>query len=272
KHVVEYDDVMNRHRDLIYVERRKILEGTDLKANIQDMIQQEINIILDTFVPVGNREGWDIKGLLNELRLILPLPAQFTEQRLGRLTAAEIRQEVLSYVEETYEAKEEELGADGMRTLERLLMLQTIDRLWVYHLTALDEMRQGAGLHGYGGQDPLVVYKREAHDMWQQLTDHIHQSVVRRIFQVTLAPTQSETPRPEPPRQVRTSGPAKEAATGRSQATAGGRQARAGAAPPTLVGAATTSASKPKKVGRNDPCPCGSGRKYKKCHGNGLGA
>ena len=261
KHVVEYDDIMNRQRDLIYTERRKILEGSDFKTNIQDMVQEELDLVLDAFAPEGNRQEWDIAALLNELKLIMPLPPQFTEERLGQLKGAELREEVAAEAEEAYAAKEEELGADRMRVIERLLMLQTIDRLWVYHLTALDEMRHGAGLRGYGGQDPLTVYKREAHDMWQQLSDHIRQSMVRRIFHLTLAPAQSAPSSPKQPQQVRTSGPAKEA----TAAAAGGRQA--GTAP-----ASAPNTPKSGKTGRNAPCPCGSGRKYKKCHGGVLAA
>ena len=275
KHVVEYDDVMNKHRDLIYKERRKILEGADLKANIQEMIDQEIDVILESFLPTANREEWDLKGLLQELRTVFPLPPHFNENRLAQLAQEELRQQMLAYAQESYEAKEEELGPDRMRVLERLLMLGAMDRLWVYHLTALDEMRQGAGLHGYGGQDPLVVYKREAHDMWEQLMDHIRQSVVRRIYQVTLAPQAAPTPQSSEQatpagRQVRASDPATESGAQPSAARPTLRQAGAVAVQPSAMGTAATSAAK--KVGRNAPCPCGSGRKYKKCCGSGLAA
>ncbi|MFQ6019756.1 MAG: SEC-C metal-binding domain-containing protein, partial [Dehalococcoidia bacterium] len=256
KHVVEYDDVMNTHRDLIYKERHKILGGADLKANIQDMIEEEVDSLLETFAPDGSSEGRDLADLLNELGAILPLPSHFTESRLGQLPREELREEILRYANEAYEAKEEQLSADKMRVLERLLMLGTIDQLWIYHLTALDEMRQGAGLHGYGGQDPLVVYKREAHDMWDQLTYHIRQGLVKRIYQVTLSP--QAAPAPRPPSQVQERGPAKE-----NVSAAPTRRALARASP-------TTSSAR--KVGRNDPCPCGSGRKYKKCCGSGVAA
>ena len=169
-----------------------------------------------------------------------------------------------------------------MRTLERLVLLGTIDRLWVYHLTALDEMRQGIGLTGYGGRDPLVEYKREAHDMYTQLTDHIRQQVTRRIFHVTLTPVQAQAPQPAAvPANARESGPrddvegaavpaptkdarrAKRAGGGAKQATVRQCQHRRRRRP-------VTSASVNRKVGRNDPCPCGSGKKYKKCHGSGA--
>jgi len=141
----------------------------------------------------------------------------------------------------------------------------------VYHLTALDEMRQGVGLSGYGGLDPLVVFKHEAHDMWQQLTDHIRQNVVRRIFHVTLMPQAAPIAPPEPPSgQLKESGPAKETQTPvQARAAAAGQAVRmGGAATATTPRAAAPAAGR--KVGRNDPCPCGSGRKYKKCCGSGA--
>ena len=246
KHVVEYDDVMNRQRDLIYTERRKILEGADLKANIWEMIEQEINDLVAHFLG-GEGEGErEIKELLAEMKTIVPLGPQFTEAHFADKSNEEILEELLAEAQRQYEAKEEELGSDKMRTLERLVMLGTIDRLWVEHLTALDEMRQGIGLAGYGGRDPLVAYKAEAHDMWDQLTDHIRHQITHRIYHVTLAP--QAVPRPRQP-----------AAAAARQG--GGARARA------AVAGSGGQPSAPRKVGRNDPCPCGSGKKYKKCCG-----
>ncbi len=265
KHVVQYDDVMNRHRDLIYTERRKTLEGADLRANTLEMIEEEIESVFDAFASGDNAAEWDIGSLLGELRAILPLPAQLTEEHFRRLSREDAIEEVVGHAQQAYEAKEEEMGAEKMRVLERLLMLGTIDRLWIYHLTALDEMRQGIGLTGYGGRDPLVEFKREAHDMWQQLTDHIRQNLARRIYHVTLAP--QAVPMPQAPRQVRESGPSAESpAPSRASARA------AAAGQPVALNAAAATATASRKVGRNDPCPCGSGKKYKKCHGGGLAA
>jgi preprotein translocase subunit SecA len=245
KHVVEYDDVMNTQRDLIYTERNKILQGADLKANIQEMIAEEINGLVGTYLPDDQEEERDLKGLLNELKTIMPLPPHFTQAHFADLSPEDIVEELLARAQEEYEAKEQKIGADNTRTLERLVMLGTIDRLWVGHLTALDEMRQGVGLAGYGGQDPLVAFKREAHDMWDQLLDHIRRNITRRIYHVTLSPQSAPAPRR----------PAAVAARpgGRRGARAGRPEGGAPAAP--------------RKVGRNDPCPCGSGRKYKKCCG-----
>ena len=245
KHVVEYDDVMNTQRDLIYTERNKILQGADLKANIQEMIAEEINGLVGDYLTDEQEEERDLKGLLNELKTIMPLPPHFTQAHFAALSPEDIVEELLARAQEEYEAKEQKIGADNMRTLERLVMLGTIDRLWVGHLTALDEMRQGVGLAGYGGQDPLVAFKREAHDMWDQLMDHIRRNITRRIYHVTLSPQAAPAPRR----------PAAVAA--RPGGRRGARAGRPEGGPPAA----------PRKVGRNDPCPCGSGRKYKKCCG-----
>ena len=267
KHVVQYDDVMNRHRELIYAERRKILEGADIRANVADMIKEEVESAFAAFAVGERAEEWDMGALLAELSTIVPLPAHFTERHFSEMGQEEMMEEVLTFVSEAYEAKEKELGEEKARTLERLVMLGTIDRLWVYHLTALDEMRQGIGLSGYGGRDPLVEFKREAHDMWEQLGEHIRRNVVRRIFHTTLVP-QAAAPQP-PSGQMQESGPAKETPTpAQARAAAAGQAVRMG-------GAATATTARPggaaagRKVGRNEPCPCGSGRKYKKCCGSG---
>jgi preprotein translocase subunit SecA len=238
---------------MVYTERRKILEGADLKANVLNMIDEEIERVFDAFAPGDQPEDWDIPSLLADLKAIMPLPPHFNESYIRRADPDALLEEVIAHAHAAYEAKEKELGADKMRTLERLILLGTIDRLWVYHLTALEELRQGIGLAGYGQRDPLVEFKREAHDMYQQLTEHIRQNVVRQIFHVTLAPQVVSAP--QPPRQTVESGPAKETPDPRRGAATSSRRAPA----------ATVS----RKVGRNDPCPCGSGKKYKKCHGAG---
>jgi preprotein translocase subunit SecA len=268
KHVVQYDDVMNRHRELIYAERHKILEGADIRSNVMEMIEEEVEAALDAFAAGERAEDWDVDGLLAELKTIVPLPPHFTVRHFSQMEHEQMVEEVLAFVHQAYEAKEEELGEEKMRMLERLVMMGTIDRLWVYHLTALDEMRQGIGLSGYGGRDPLVEFKREAHDVWEQLADHIRHNVVRRIFHVTLAP-QAAPAAPQPPRgQMRESGPAKETPTPtQARAAASGQAVRIGGA-----ATATTPRAGGRKVGRNEPCPCGSGRKYKKCCGSGQAA
>jgi preprotein translocase subunit SecA len=252
KHLVEYDDVMNTHRDVIYKERRKTLEGADLKGNILDMVREEITALVDVHCPDRHDEEWDIETLLTEVNAIVRLPPTFTPAALEELTSGEVLERLLAHAEEAYERREAELGAENMRSVERLLMLRTIDSLWVEHLTAMDEMRQGIGLRAYGQTDPLVAYKREAHDMWQQLLGNIRHQVTRSIYHVEMTQRVAQPAREPVPAGAVARGPgAPEAAS-----NGGGGERRQ----PVAAGRA-------RKTGRNEPCPCGSGKKYKKCHG-----
>ena len=278
KHVVQYDDVMNAHRDYIYTDRRKILEGTDVRANIVEMIDPEIERAFDAFAPEDDPETWDRDSLIAELKTIMPLPKEYNAEHLLDLNAEQALEEAIQIAREAYAAKEKEMGEERMRTLERLLLLRTIDRLWVHHLTALDEMRQGIGLTGYGGRDPLVEFKREAYDMFEQLKAHIRMNTVKQIYHVTLT---APPPPPPAPKVLQESGPDELAAAGGAAAktTTKARTAVTAAVPGDGNGrtdaTAAASVNRPdgrasaRKTGRNDPCPCGSGKKYKKCHGSG---
>src|SRR5262249_51604729 len=152
-----------------------------------DMVEAEIGALLEAHLPGRREEAWDMDEFLNELGAIFPLTPEITPEKLDRMNRDQIEALVLDEAEEAYDRKEAEMGAEAMQLVQRLLMLQTIDRLWVEHLTAMDELRQGIGLQAYGQQDPLVMYKREAHDMWQQLLATIQQTVTRGIYHVALA-------------------------------------------------------------------------------------
>jgi len=221
KHLVEYDDVVNKHREIVYAERKKILSGADLKTNIISMIQDEIqNIVASHF---SNDLGeLDLSGLLEDASTIFPLPPQFRTDGLSELNDKQITEKLSDYAIELYNQREQEIGPDNMRMAERLVMLHVIDKLWMEHLTAMEHMRQGIGLRAAGQQDPLAVYKKEGHALFDSLLASIQHDVVRSIYHVSI--------RKESPRK------------------------RA----PVVAG---------KKVGRNDPCPCGSGKKYKYCCG-----
>ena len=279
KHVVDYDDVMNTQRDVIYKERRKILEGADLKSNILDMVHEELTSIVSLNLPTEDAHDWDLDALLAEINAVVRLSDEFTPDALAAMTPDAILEAVLEYADDAYEDKEEDLGADIMRALERLVMLRSIDSLWVEHLTAMDEMRQGIGLQAYGQTDPLVAYKREAHDMWDQLLVNIRNQITRSIYHVELAAPPQPAP---PPVMIATQPGVAEDGNGaapaaslmdddraqRAVAAAAGMKApprnlRTG--DPVEGGGGTTVRAAP-KVGRNDPCPCGSGKKYKKCH------
>ena len=274
KHVVEYDDVMNMHRDVIYRERRKILEGADLKSNILDMVRDEIRLILDFHAPGRREEEWDIEGLRAELEAIFPLPPSLSAKKLADMSREEMEEAVLAAAEEQYERKERDVGPEAMRTLERLVMLRIIDMLWVEHLTAMDEMRQGIGLAAYGQQDPLVVYKREAHDMWEQLLANIRRQITRSIYRVEFVRRTEQAPAAAPAGPDGGPSSEEERAEAASAVPAGAKAAAAvGGKAVASTGREKAAARRPvgaQKIGRNDPCPCGSGKKYKKCHGKNL--
>ena len=243
KHLLEYDDVLNNQRQVIYSERRTALNGTDLRANIVSLVQKEIKSLISSRLPGKEGDDWDIKGLLEELGTIFQLPTDLSsEERLSLLTKDEIEERLLSHAQELYDQREEEMGPENMRTLERLLMLRTVDVHWVHHLTTMDNLRQGIGLHAFGQRDPLVMYKTEGSRLFQGLLDRIQHDVVHSTFQVSLSPAKSTRAAGN---GAKTSAMAAASGRGREAVGVGGR-----------------------KVGRNEPCPCGSEKKYKRCHGS----
>jgi len=250
KHVVEYDDVMNTHRDVIYKERDKVLNGESMRDTVMTMLEDEI----ESLGAMHLQSPPDMATFRAAIETIVPaLP----DDALGEgLSSEEAIDEAIGIIDEQYQALEAEVGEATQRLVERLVLLRTIDALWVEHLTAMDEMRQGIGLRAYGQSDPLVAYKREAHDMWGQLLERIRELVTRQVLHARLTTQAAEDAmaREQAPTQVQTSGPA--------DPDAGEPEGRAS-------GAATATATRvTAKVGRNDPCPCGSGKKYKRCHGS----
>ena len=245
KHLVEYDDVINTHRDVIYGERDKILSGADLKANTQSMVEREIQQMLAQHIGDASRDNRDTEALLRELSTILPPPPDLDLDRLGEMDTEEIEKRLLHHASQLYEAVEEELTPEVMRTLERQVMLRVTDANWVQHLTSIDNLRQGIGLHAYGQRDPLVMYKREGHERFQDLRDRIRYEIVRTVYRVGIA--QNRRP---------VSGRTKPSSKNESVMT-------------RVVGNRSQQAvpAGGRKVGRNEPCPCGSGKKYKRCHG-----
>ncbi|MDP9237502.1 MAG: preprotein translocase subunit SecA [Chloroflexota bacterium] len=280
KHVVDYDDVMNTQRDVIYKERVKTLEGADLKSNILDMVREELTGIVDINTPGSHAEDWDLEALLAEANSVVKLSDEFTPAALASMTPDAILEAIIQYAEDAYEDKEEEIGTDIMRQLERLVMLRSIDSLWVEHLTAMDDMRQGIGLQAYGQTDPLVAYKREAHDMWTQLLANIRNQVARTIYHVEIAaapravapPVVTVASQPGVAAESHGNGAAPSMQDERAQrsiATAAGVKAppkNLRTNQPTEGGGGRTVVAT-QKIGRNEPCYCGSGKKYKKCHG-----
>ncbi len=235
KHVVQYDDVMNKQREVIYAERRKVLTRDDLKSVILEMTQKEIAAIVAAYTAAEHSDDWDIESLLMAYKTMVP--NTLTPADISGMSAEEVAENLQSLAEHVYDQKEQELGSDLTRRLEKIIMLRVMDRLWIDHLTALDELREGIGLRAYGQKDPLVEFKTEAYNMFQALLDNIQRGITHEFYYTTI-----QVEQPKAPRQM---------FTNRDEQEQRSRE-------PARVGA---------KVGRNDPCPCGSGKKYKKCHG-----
>ena len=271
KHLVEYDDVMSRQREVIYVERNQVLAGEDQKAIVVEMIETEMREVAAHFSAGGAGAG-DEEGFWAEVGGVMPLEG-FDRSVWGANTE-ELADALVAHAKELYEEKERDAGPETMRKLERFMLLRTIDRLWVQHLTELDTLRQGVGLQAYGQQDPLVMYKRESFDMFEQLTANIRNKVAQAMLHVQKQENPSAKRRPPPGR--RASGAVATGEMGSSssgdvaselgvrnvQESGGGTATASRTAQGAETGAVASS-----KVGRNSPCPCGSGKKYKKCHG-----
>jgi len=240
KNLVEYDDVVNKHRELIYEERHKILGGADLKTNILKMVTDELKSIAAPRLAGQYSEGWDIANLLADVNRILPVPPTLNEKSLAALGSKEIENKLIELAGSLYEQREKEMGAEKMRLLERLVMLQIIDRLWVEHLTEMERERLQAGWAGLRQMKSADFYKRSGFERFQILLDTIRHDVANTIFHVSLV---QKDKAPESPM---------------AKAGLGSK----GNSKPRPVAAAAG-----RKVGRNDPCPCGSGKKYKHCCG-----
>ncbi len=279
KHVLEYDDVMNVQRKVIYGERRKVLEGENTRENILDFIETLAGEIAEAFCSSEVRpEEWDLAGLLDETRTIFPLPPALGAETLAGLSADEVADRIRGAALAAYEAKEAAIGAETMRELERLILLQTLDRKWIDHLYTMDALREGIGLRAYGQANPLIEYQKEGYALFEQLKHDVQEETVKFLYLVEVQPAaQVPALRVDRPgyrvtgqgsgdgsrsRSLRAGdgSPFPGAPTASEHAAATGRRDVAGGAP-TQVRVA--------KVGRNDPCPCGSGKKYKKCHGRG---
>ena len=253
KHLVEYDDVINAHRDVIYTDRDKTLAGDDLTANVRDFIQQEIRTLVASHTSSQDRAKWTVDALEADLLTIMPLPDDLTQEYMVEMEPEGLEEALQTHADSLYEKREEEIGADRMRVIERMVMLRIIDSNWVEHVTAMQNLRQGIGLQAYGQRDPLVMYKMDAHRLFGDLLDRIQHDIVHTIYHVVPAQSGAANPAGSAPHR---------ASRGASTATA----TRPGVAAGASEVRATNVGSGMKKVGRNDPCPCGSGKKYKRCH------
>jgi len=280
KHVLEYDDVMNVQRQVIYSERRKVLEGENLRENILDFIEALVGDLVAAFCSKEVKpEEWDLAGLIEEARGMFPLPADLGAEALSSLNADEIAERLETAALTAYEAKEQSIGAETMRQLERLILLQNLDRKWIDHLYQMDALREGIGLRAYGQANPLIEYQKEGYALFDQLKHDVQEDTVKFLYMVQVQPLTAGLVG-----SGEGNGPGDgDAAPARVAQPAGARPAVAGPSRPayravressagrssTTGGGGTGGQVKVAKVGRNDPCPCGSGKKYKKCHGRG---
>ena len=256
KHLLEYDDVMNKQREIVYGMRRQILDGANQTDTIAEWIEDLAPVTLDSFAgPAVHPEEWDLAGLNEALfqQFDVRIPASAYQEVTSRDGLNEL---VLDAVKSRYVDRERELGEELMRALERHEMLIVIDTQWKDHLLSIDHLKEGIGLRGYGQRDPLTEYKKEAFDLFQDMAERVKAAVVERLFKVQVV---REAPMAMPTLTAR-------ADTQESRGempSVGGEVPRAAplAAPPRPAPRTATG----DKVGRNDPCPCGSGKKYKKC-------
>jgi preprotein translocase subunit SecA len=250
KHVVDYDDVMNKQRAIIYGERQKVLEGADTRQNILDYTRDIVDRGVEAHCEGRHPDNWDIDGLLTYLRAYFPIAEGDTipdeTVRKGRLAIGEL---LYDSAVRAYEAKEQQVGDDQQfRLVERWVMLETIDQKWVDYLTTMEHFREGITLRAYGQRDPLVEYKNEAFTMFNELTESIQADIVTRMFHLQFVREDQPPPSRQP---VPGRGPNGHGPNGRPT----GQEEPVGAGGPNA------------KIGRNDPCWCGSGRKFKRCHG-----
>src|SRR2546428_828738 len=263
KHVVEYDDVMNKQRQIVYEERRKVLEGADARGNILVYVREIIQKGVDQHCQSRHAENWDLDGLVRYLSAYLPLApgTQIPDEALTKGPEGLVER-LHASASDAYDRKVEEVGAELMPLVERDLMLRTIDWQWMEYLTQMEHFREGIGLRAYGQRDPLVEYKNEAFDMFNELRERIQGSIVAGIFRVQVQRNAAPPPPTPIVRQMLESGP------GEPDGTAGrnGAPPKPRRAAPIGAGAASGPGAAA-KIGRNDPCWCGSGKKFKRCHG-----
>ena len=241
KHVLQYDDVMNTQREVIYSQRRKVLEGENLRDSIMDMVSDVIDGSIELYIgELSHPEEWNIKGLLEHLeRIFLPKDSVvISEGEVYDLTKEELKEIVLKAAQEAYVLREQENGEDNMREAERVILLRVVDQKWMDHIDAMDQLRQGIGLRAYGQRDPVIEYKVEGYEMFEEMIRSIQEETVHILYNIKV---QASVPKREKVAEP----------TSTSHGDSGPKK-------PVVKG---------EKVGRNDPCPCGSGKKYKRCCG-----
>ena len=239
KHVLQYDDVMNKQRTIIYKERKKVLEGENLREHIFSMLSDIVSKTVDVYTAdVKFPEEWDLIAIEDYLHNIFLPKNSLVFEKIEDLTKEALKEHIMAVANKVYSLKEEEIGEERMRELERVMLLRVVDTKWMDHIDAMDQLRQGIGLRAYGQEDPVRAYQVEGFDMFDAMIKSIQDDTIRYLFNVTV---QTEAKRKQVAQVTGTSGGDEEVVN-----------------KPVV---------KQGEVGRNDPCPCGSGKKYKKCCG-----
>lgn len=245
KNVLDYDDVLNKQREIIYALRKQLLYGEDIHGKILNMFEEVTKNMVDCYANEKvYPEEWDLPGLLKAIHLTLVPQDEIKLEDLENLDSQQLKEYILNTALTSYQSKEEAVGAERLRQFERFIMLRTIDLKWMDHLQAMDDLKEGIGLRAYGQNDPLVAYKIEAYQMFKDMRDSINEEVVRELAKIQVVAEEKMVHKSR----------IKNVVTNLSGDESTVKQ--------RVIG---------KKVGRNDPCPCGSGKKYKKCCGQSAG-
>jgi len=240
KHVLKYDDVMNKQREIIYGERRKVLEGENLRSHIQNNIRKLVEEAVNIYTGQSmDKEEWDLNGLEKYITELFNINKFISALDIKNFTPQDLVEKIMEMAEERYKLKEAEFGEDRFREVERVVLLQVVDSKWIDHIDAMDQLRQGIGLRAYGQEDPVMAYQNEGFEMFNGMIHNIWEDTVKFLYRVSN------------PEKIK----------------------RKKVAEPVMAG--NTEGNRPvvrkdKKIGRNDPCPCGSGKKYKKCCGRNI--
>ena len=295
KHLLEYDDVMNKQRETIYAIRRSALEGKDQREYVMGIAEEVAEELVETYCPREQHPGqWNTAQFLAEVNSQFGVDAKAAGADPTTLNHDELLEATAEAVKGRYAEKEKQFSAELLRWLERRIVLDVVDTQWKDHLLSLDHLKEGIGLRGYGQKDPLVEFKKEAFVLFEDMMSRIDNETIRYLYHVQIQQSEAPPPQQQPPpeaRQLRSTSPGHLPSSGAAAAVASAA-ARAEEAPARLpdfaralerkqerqqkdlqyqTGPAQAEAPKPvragAKVGRNDPCPCGSGKKYKKCHG-----
>ncbi len=245
KNVLQYDDVMNKQREIIYKQRNEVLHNIDVSSVVHNMLTQSIEDNVNTFCSAEDPADWNIQSLKDTYRgwVLADSDLVYTDEELKNLTREELIKTITDKANAIVELKAKILGENGMREFERVCLLRNVDTKWMDHIDAMEELRRGMGLRGYGSHDPVAAYRTEGFEMFDEMVEAIKQDTAKSLVALKIRTSAAPIERQQVAKVTGTSGGGEEESTRRE---------------PIRVG---------RKIGRNEPCPCGSGKKYKNCHG-----